>query len=284
MKKNLWVFLTLIIIVFFAFGCSKQEVQVTEKQKQINNKDFIIAGSGSNLPITGKIIELYNINSKVKIQMPKSIGSGGGIKAVYEGAIALGLSSRPLKEEELRDGLKQLPYARIGVVLGSNLDVPDNNISYDDLVKIYQGKVTKWKNGNRIIVLTREASDSSNKVLAKEVPGFKEVLKASEKSERWQVYFTDLEMSKAITKTSSSIGLTDTGAITASKLMIKPLKINGVEATIDNVKNGSYKLYKDLYFVYKEPLSEQAKKFLDFVYSKEGQRIITSNGGIPLKR
>lgn len=282
MKK--WILLIFIIIstTFLISGCQKEELIDTEKQTIIN-KDFIIAGSGSNIPITEKLVELYYKKSNVKIRLPQSIGSKGSIKAVNEGAIDIGLISRPLKVEERKAGIKQLPYARIGIIIGTNSDVPDDNITYRDLVEIYQGKKTKWKNGKMIIVLTREEGDSTNDILAKVVPDFRQTLKESQTNKRWQVYFTDIEMAQAIIKTSSSIGLTDTGALSVSNLQIRPLKINGIVPNMKNVKNGSYQLYKDLYFVYKEPLTERGKKFLDFVYSEEGNRLITINGGIPLK-
>jgi len=52
---------------------------------------------------------------------------------------------------------------------------------------------------------------------------------------------------------------------------------------MDNIQNLSYPFNKNLYFAYKEPLSVQAEKFLDYVYSDEGQAIISNNGGLPLK-
>ena len=272
----------LLLITAFIFGCSNSDKE-PETKNIPSSREFIIAGSGANLPITGKLIDRYNKKYGIKMQMPSSIGSSGGIKAVSEGAIDLGLASRLLQDEEMKSGLKQFPYARVGIVIGVNADVPDDNITYQDIVDIFGGKKNKWKNGKMIIVMSREKGDSTNQVLQEVVPGFKSVLEDSYKNARWQIYFTDSEEAEGIQKFSSSIGFTDTGALSVLSLKIKPLKVNGVIPSSANVVNGSYKLYKDFYFIYKEPIPERVARFMEFISSDEGQRIISSNGGIPLK-
>lgn len=56
----------------------------------------------------------------------------------------MGLTSRALKEDEIKDGLKQIPYAQIGVVIGVNARVPQDSITEQELVDIYAGKKTTW--------------------------------------------------------------------------------------------------------------------------------------------
>lgn len=282
MKKQLFFFYTLLIGIILILGCSGIFSQPPQKSAA-GQKGFIIAGSGSNLPITGKLVEEYNQLYDAALQMPSSIGSSGGIKAVTSGAIDLALISRPLKDGEKAQGLKELPYARVGIVLGVNTDVPDNNITSQDILDIFKGKKSRWTNGYMIIVLSREEGDSSNQVLSKTIPGYRDMLADSLKQQRWQVYYTDAEEAHAIENTPYSIGLTDTGALIAEHLKIKPLKVNGVAPTIINMQNGSYKLFKDLYFTYREPLSADSQKFLNFVFSPDGSKIIEANGGIALK-
>ena len=128
----------------------------------------------------------------------------------------------------------------------------------------------------------REKGDSSNAVLEKDVPGFKKVLDEALNSRRWEIYYTDQEASDAIKTTPNAIGLTDSVAIKIEN-QIKPLKLNGVEPILDNIRNDSYPYNKVLFFAYKEPLSEQAKNFLEYVYSAEGQKIIANYDSLPLK-
>ena len=158
--------------------------------------------------------------------------------------------------------------------------MPDENITGADLVKIYRGTKNTWKNGKMIIVLSREEGDSSNKVLENKISYYKEAFNESLKLKRWDIYYSDIDEANAIANTNKSIGITD--SITALKLSIKPLKINGISPTLDNIQNKTYPFYKDLYFAYKEHLSSQGKKFFDFIFSLEGKNVMSQNECIPM--
>ena len=60
---------------------------------------------------------------------------------------------------------------------------------------------------------------------------------------------------------------------------VKKLKVDGVEATVENIKNGSYKISRPLSVVYKEEnMTGVNKAFYDFLLSKNAQEIISANG------
>lgn len=61
---------------------------------------------------------------------------------------------------------------------------------------------------------------------------------------------------------------------------VKALKIDGAEATVENIKNGSYKAARPFNIVYKDGLSETAQDFVNFIMSKEGQAVIEGAGYI----
>lgn len=244
------------------------------------SRPLTFAGSGTNLPITRLLVEAFGrVRPGIRIEVPASIGSLGGIRAAADGAVALGLISRPLKAEEKGLGLTVLPYARTAIVIGVHPTVADDGITFAELVQIYQGTKTRWKDGREIIVLTREPGDSSIEVLAREIPGFKEVYDESQRVRRWLTLFTDQEMLAALVKTPQAIGLADLGAITSGRLPVKALKVNGLPPTPDTVLEGRYPLVKTLAFVYRsDRLPAEARAFLEFVRSREGEKILKANG------
>lgn len=61
---------------------------------------------------------------------------------------------------------------------------------------------------------------------------------------------------------------------------VKALSIDGVQATAENVKNGSYKVSRPFNIVFKDGLSETAQDFINYIMSSEGQKIIEDNGYI----
>ena len=78
----------------------------------------------------------------------------------------------------------------------------------------------------------------------------------------------------------TAIGYISLGALSDD---VKAVSVDGVEATAENVKNGSYKVSRPFNVAYKEDkLSDVAKDFLSFVMSAEGQAIVTDEGYISI--
>ena len=242
-----------------------------------------LAGSGSNLPISRLLAEAFRpTHPEITIDIPASIGSTGGVRAAAEGAIAVGLISRPLRDREKGLGLTVVPYARTAAVIGAHPSVADDGITFEDLVNIYSATKSRWKDGREIVVLTREPGDSSIEVLERVVPGFREAYAESQKAKRWTTLLTDQEMNKVLASTPYALGLSDMGAITAERLPIKVLRVNGVPPTPKNVRSGRYPLVKTLAFVFlQENLPAGARAFLEFVRSREGRKILEANGYLP---
>jgi phosphate transport system substrate-binding protein len=244
---------------------------------------LVFAGSGTNLPVVRVLARAFQRSHPgIEIEVPASIGSTSGIRAAADGAVAIGLISRALKENEKRLGLEVVTYARTPLVIGVHPDVGEENISYREITDIYRGKLRSWKNGKEIIVLTREPGDSTIEVMNQGVPGFREVYEESLKEKRWTVLLKDLEMNQVLAKTPQAIGFSDLGALTIERHRIKPLRVNGVAPTLGNLQSGKYPLAKPLMFVYhKEKLPPAARGFLAFVRSKEGKGILRASGYLP---
>ena len=62
---------------------------------------------------------------------------------------------------------------------------------------------------------------------------------------------------------------------------VKAVKIEGVEPSVENIKNGSYTIARPFYIAAKKDLSIQGQDFTDFILSKEGQKIIEEYNYIP---
>lgn len=84
---------------------------------------------------------------------------------------------------------------------------------------------------------------------------------------------TDIMMT-TVANDPYAIGYVSLGSLNDS---VKALKIGGVEATVDNVKEGKYKIQRPFIIAYKEGLSELAQDFIDFIMSAEGQSIVNAN-------
>lgn len=101
----------------------------------------------------------------------------------------------------------------------------------------------------------------------------------------------DLTTANAIVTNSTSVTLTtvagDDLAIGYASLgslndSVKVLKIDGTKASVETIKDGSYKISRPFNIVTKEDISEAAQDFINFILSSDGQAIVEENGYIPL--
>ena len=75
----------------------------------------------------------------------------------------------------------------------------------------------------------------------------------------------------------AAIGYTSLGALNSS---IKALKVDGAEATVANVKSGTYKISRPFNIATKGTVSEVTQDFINYILSEDGQKIVESNGYI----
>lgn len=77
----------------------------------------------------------------------------------------------------------------------------------------------------------------------------------------------------------SAIGYISLGSLNDT---VKALQIDGVDATVENIKNGAYTLARPFNIATKKGLSEAAQDFVHYILSAEGQQVIADNKYIPL--
>jgi len=76
-----------------------------------------------------------------------------------------------------------------------------------------------------------------------------------------------------------SIGYISLGSLNDT---VRAVQIDGVDASAENIKNGSYKVSRPFNIAVKDSLSDAAQDFIDFIMSSDGQAVIEENGYIPV--
>ena len=249
-------------------------------RRRAPGEGLVIAGSGSNLPITRVLVSGFRGHGPTPVVQP-SIGSGGGIRALLDGVIDIALVSRSLKEGERALGLVSTPYARVPVIVAVHSDVPDTEITTPELVAVYAGHRHTWSDGSRISVLQRERGDSSHRAVGSVVPGFDETNQEAYREARWRVLYHDDAMTDALDSTPGAVGLFGQGGVPRTR-SIRALRVDGIAPTVDAVASQRYPFTKDLAFVTLGEPRERVGAFIEFARSPEGQVIIREAGGMPL--
>lgn len=247
------------------------------------NSALVVAGSGTCIPIVRLLAKEFQRSSPgMAIRIPPSIGSAGGVTAATAGAVDIGMVSRPLTREEAGKGLVYRPFARTAIVFAASPSVPDRDLSSADIIAIYRGQKDRWKDGRKIVVLTRESRDSAIGVLRGKIPGFDKAYETSHEKRFWTTLYTDQEMNLALSRSRDVLGITDRGAVMAEKIPVRMLSLNGVEPSDSNVRSGRYPLFKTLAFVHRtKGLSRNATSFIQFVFSEKGRKLLKDYGYLP---
>lgn len=241
-------------------------------------EEITIAGTGDSEKILGILAQEYaKKHPDAKILVPPSIGSGGGVKAVAEGQVAIGRIARPLQESEMKYNLKTILFARSPVSFVANNSITKvKNISSEQAIALYSGKITNWKDlggpDQKLYLIVRERGDSSTLVLIDGVPGFGDIKELAGK-----IGYSTPEAADLISKNKFTLGYLPMGMV--DKKTMKVMSFNGVDPSPKNVADEKYKLFVPQLFVYKDELKGLAKDFVEFV-SKDptAQKILKEHG------
>lgn len=103
-----------------------------------------IAGSSSVTPVMEKLKEAYlkvNTNAEIDIQQNDSTT---GMTSAIEGICDIGMASRELKDTETAKGIKGTTIALDGIAVIVNKDNKAEDLTSEQVMKIYTGEITKW--------------------------------------------------------------------------------------------------------------------------------------------
>lgn len=258
--------------------------QAPSQGKFHESRDYILAaGSGSNLPLTRAMAAKCQANdAQLRISIDESIGSTGGIRALRDGAIDIGLISRALRPVEQDNNFMVLPYARVPVWLAVHPSVAQISVSSQQILELFSGQKSVWDNGDPAIVLQRERGDSAHEAVGSKLPGFADANDRAWKTQRFRVLYHDRAMQDALVGTPGAIGLFDASAALTQHLPLKSLQFNGISATLENVAAGRWPFFKDLAFVVPRTASAAVKRFLRCAAGAQSTEIIKQSGAIVL--
>ncbi|MBF0350430.1 MAG: phosphate ABC transporter substrate-binding protein [SAR324 cluster bacterium] len=213
-----------------------------------------------------------------------TIDGGGATKGIREtaaGVADLGGSCRHLMLEDSEKGVKLHAIAWDALVAIVNPDNPVSDISHGDLRKVFSGEITNWKqlggDDHKIDVFAREGKISGVGMMARELI----FGNADADFKVTQEFESTGPLEKAVEKSKYSIGLD--GVSSAKKSKVKILNLNGVDPSVQNISNGTYKLFRPLYIVTAVKMTPDVAKFIDYIKSPEGQAVIQSQGTVTLK-
>jgi len=215
-------------------------------------------------------------------------GSGVGIAALINGTTDIADASRAMKQgekEKLRSRFATLGFetavAQDGLSIYVNAANPVQALTLDQLRAIYVGDVTNWKEvggADAPIVLYSRENSSGTYVYFKD-----HVLKGADYSARAQTLPGTAAVVNAVAKEKNGIGYG--GAAYAKGVRDVKIRVGSelVGPTAEDVKSGRYPLARPLFMYTRSRPSGDAKAFMDFCLSPQGQEIVGKVGYFPIR-
>lgn len=237
-----------------------------------------ISGGTAHIPVMKVAAQkIMTAHAGIKISIAGG-GSGVGIKQVGEGLVDIGNSGRKPSEAELKKySLKMHKWAIDGVGVVVNPDNPVKSLTTAQLKDIYAGKLTNWKAlggpDKSINIYTRDKASGTRAVF------WKKALSKSDISAKAHFVPSNGAMKTSVAQDPYAIGYVSVGHIDKS---VAPVALDKVSPTLDNVKQGKYKVARGLYSNTNGDPQGLAKKFIDYLFSAEGQKIVAEKGFIPV--
>lgn len=237
-------FLCCVALATVQAGCSSQFNTGSDQQ-------LVLTGSSTIAPLIseiGKQFEASHPGARVDVQ---SGGSSRGVADARRDLADMGMVSRELKPEE--QDLVAITIARDGVGVIVHADNPVRSLSNEQIVAIYTGKIQNWDeaggNDSPITVVNKAEGRSTLELFLHHFDLDNREIEAD-------VVIGDNEQGvKTVAGNANAIGYVSIGTAqydAEAGVPIRLLPLEGIQASIANVQNGTFPLSRPLNLVFKK--------------------------------
>ena len=205
-------------------------------------------------------------------------GSSAGVTGAADGTLDIGLSSRALKEEEISKGLKETTFALDGIAIVVNTENTVADLSLEQIAGLATGEITNWSEVGGpdapVVLIGREAGSGTR-------DGFESIVGVEDKCAYEQELTSTGAVLAGVAANPNAFGYVSLASVDDN---VKMVTVDGVAASEETVKDGSYKIQRPFVFATKEgeELSAQAQAFYDFALSEEAAELIAAAGAVPM--
>ncbi|UJB67812.1 phosphate ABC transporter substrate-binding protein [Acaryochloris sp. 'Moss Beach'] len=243
---------------------------------------LVITGSSTVAPVASEIAKRYEAqNPQVRIDVQTG-GSSRGIADVRQQVADIGMVSRAAKSED--QGLNFHTIAKDGVVVIVHRDNPIQRLTRQQITDIYTDQLNNWQDAGgksqAITVVNKAEGRSTLEVFTQHFQLKSSQIKAD-------VVIGDNEQGiKTVAGNPLAIGYVSVGAAKVNVEQGTPIKVlplEGIQATAQTVRDGSFPLSRPLNLVTQGSLNPQQQKFIDFAQSSQVKDIVQEQSLVPVQ-
>ena len=311
-KRFLACAMALLVVAGSLAACGNTASQSAGTDQQAQQSDgssgdfksqIMFCGSTSLYPIMSSLAssftDQYVTWNKVDPSFPDSNisiyvapgGSGVGVSAVVDKTCDFGMVARDVKDsekEKIGSGYKAYVIARDALTVSVNAQNPlvgkTDSLDTDTIKKVFSGEYTTWNQvdpslpAEKINVYIRDLSGGAYEVFQKSIMGDEKIADSATQSSSMT------ELATNFANDPWGIGYVGFGAYNkanASSQVLSAMKVDGVEATEENILSGAYKVQRPVQIVSGSEITNSEQAFLDYIFSQTGYDTVVANGYIP---
>jgi len=277
MKKNKSIMLLALAVIFITGAAFMQQIKITVK------------GSDTMVILSQRWAEIYmNKYPSASIQVTGG-GSGVGLAALINGTTDIANSSRPIKTTEV-EKIKaryntlgvEIPCAKDGITIFLNESNKVKELTLKQLSDIYQAKITNWKQvGGDDAPIKLYGRENSSGTYA----FFKDEVVRGDYAASCQTLPGTGAVVNAVKKDKNGIGYGGAAYASGVKhcMVKKDANSPGYLPTAETIAKNEYPISRYLYMYLKNKPTGELKKYIDWILSVDGQKIVTEVGYFPVK-
>jgi phosphate transport system substrate-binding protein len=242
-------------------------------------QELTIVGTGDGIDILRALGGAFMAeNRSIRVHVPLSIGSDGGIAAIVSGEAVLGRVARIPTDAEAATGLKDEPFAKLSSAFYVHPSTGATSLTTAQLADVYSGRVTNWNQVGgadlRIRVVRREDTDSTLRILRTTMPRWNDLVI----TDRSKTAATTQDSIDTVRDTRGTIGFGPFTRTLETRTVV--LRIDGHYPT-----DVEYPSSAVLALIYKDTtITPAARAFIAFLGSEKARGVITQFGGVPIKK
>lgn len=228
------------------------------------------SGSSALLPLAQAAADKFMESNPNLVITVNGGGSGEGLKQVADGSVDIGNSDVSAEEKLDADVAKTLTDHEVAIVAMApvvNKDLGITSLTTDQLVSIFTGKVTNWKDvggpDEEILLVTRPGSSGTR-------AAFKKWALNGEEEASNEALETD-DSGTLVQTVSTNKGAV--GYVALSYLVnntdVQAVAIDGVEPTLENAYSGEYKVWSYEHMYTNGEGSKEAQAFIEYMCGDE---------------
>jgi phosphate transport system substrate-binding protein len=243
-----------------------------------------IAGSGGMIPLLTALATAYmkrHPHDRIEVN-PGSLTQSGGIMAVKNGAIDIGMSARNLTDREKDESIEAVLIAKVAAEVAVHRNVTVRHLTARQLCDIYEGKISNWQevggHNAKIVVLTRPDSDSTKEAFRAGIACFRTLQEGAGVVPMAKSH----DMENALMSIPDSIGMIDSMVLSQTQGKARPVMLDGQRSSPEAVAAGRWPVVKHYNLILGKKRGRGVDSFMKFIRSPEGRAVIKGHKGVPV--